>query len=256
MDLFAPGTATTMILLGFRTGGVVLVAPVFASRTVPPMVRAGLVVVLTVLLHPVATKGAVPAGISPAAAITETLIGFAIGLGAAVLVGAMEAMGDLLAVQIGLSGAAALDPMTNASVPVLGQMAHLFAITLLLALDGHLVMLRALADSLALLPVGGELNLAAAMAAMVAQGSTLFVLGLTFAAPVVAAVLLANVALAVLGRAAPQLNVITVAFPIQIGLGLFVFASTIPLIGAFFTGWVPVYDGMLGGVLAAFLGGR
>jgi flagellar biosynthesis protein FliR len=186
------------------------------------------------------------------------MIGLAIGLGAAILIGAAEAMGDLLAVQIGLSGASALDPLTNISVPVLGQFANLFAVTLMLSVDGHLVMLGALARSLQLLPVGGEVNMAAGASSMVAMGSTLFVIGLRFAAPVLATVLLANVAMAILTRAAPQLNILSIAFPIQIAVGLFAFAATIPAIGTFYLGWNGVYNDMVGHVIESFsrAGGR
>jgi flagellar biosynthetic protein FliR len=106
--------------------------------------------------------------------------------------------------------------------------------------------------------MGVPLDLSAGVATMIGWGSSLFVLGARFAAPVIAAVLLANVALAILGRAAPQLNILTVAFPIQIGLGLLVLAGSLPLIASFFTGWDVVYDGMLGQALGAFLpeGGR
>jgi flagellar biosynthesis protein FliR len=256
VDLLAPSAPQALVLLGCRVGGLLLVAPVFASRTVPTMVRMSLLVVLTVLLHPVAlgAAGAAAVALTPRAALAETLIGFSIGLGAAVLVGAAEAMGDLLAVQIGLSGAASLDPLTQHSVPVLGQFANLFAITLLLSLDAHLVMLDALVESLRLLPLSSEVDLRAGMAAMVSLGSTLFLLGVRFAAPVIAVVLLANVALAILGRAAPQLNILSVAFPVQIGLGLLAFAATIPLIATFFVGWTTAYDGMLAHVLGALAG--
>jgi flagellar biosynthesis protein FliR len=259
VDLFSPSAAPVLALLGFRLGGLVLIAPIFSSRVVPMSLKAGLIVLLTALMHPVAMASA--AGgvrINPSTALTETLIGFAIGLGVALIVGAAEAMGDLLAVQIGLSGAAALDPLTSHSVPVLGTFASLFAVTLLLSLDAHLVMLGAIGDSLELLPVGVPLELSAGIATMVTWGSTLFAVAVRLAAPVIATVLLANVALAVLGRAAPQLNVLAVAFPIQIGLGLLVFAASIPLIGAFFTGWAVIHDGMLGQVLEAFApsGGR
>ncbi|MEX2584036.1 MAG: flagellar biosynthetic protein FliR [Gemmatimonadota bacterium] len=253
MDIFAPSAAPVLALLGFRLGGLVLIAPVFSSRTVPNMLKAGIIVLLATLLHPVAMASAAQGvRITPAVAMTETLIGFSIGLGVALMVGAAEAMGDLLAVQIGVSGAAALDPLTSHSVPVLGTFASLFAITLLLSLDAHLVMLGAVGDSLSLLPIGVPLDLRAGLATMAGWGSMLFLLGVRFAAPVIATVLLANVALAVLGRAAPQLNVLAVAFPIQIGIGLLVFAASIPLIGAFFNGWATVHDSMLGQVLEAF----
>lgn len=258
LDLLTTGSMSTLVLLAARMGGLMLVAPVFASRTVPVMVRTSMLVVLSWLLFPVAVSvGGAPV-ISPATALAETLIGFAIGLGAAVAVGAAEAMGDLLAVHIGLSGAAALDPLTNQSVPVLGQFANLFAIAVLLSVDAHVLMLDAMAASLRYIPIGSPIDAPRGMAAMVSLGSVLFLLGLRFAAPVLAAVLLANVALAVLSRIAPQLNVLSVAFPIQIGLGLFAFAASIPLIAVFFSNWTSFYDGTLTHLLGAFAtgGGR
>lgn len=255
VELLGPATTGTLVLLAARMGGLLLVAPVFASRTVPVMVRTSLLVVFTWMLFPVAVSvGGVSPVISPATAFAETLIGFAIGLGAAVVVGAAEAMGDLLAVHIGLSGAAALDPLTNQSVPVLGQFASLFAVAVLLSVNAHVMMLDAMAASLRYLPVGGVVDAPRGMAAMVASGSTLFALGLRFAAPVLAAVLLANVALAVLSRIAPQLNMLSVAFPIQIGLGLLAFAAAIPLIATFFAGWNGFYDASLTHLLGALAG--
>jgi flagellar biosynthesis protein FliR len=149
MDLFAPGSAATAVLVGARVGGVLLIAPVFSSRTVPMMLRTGLLVLLVLLIHPVAlaAPGAEPV-LTAATLAAETLIGFAIGLGAALFVGAAEAAGDLLAVQMGLSGAASLDPLTMHSVPVLGQFCSLFAVTLMLAVEGHLLMIDSLAASL------------------------------------------------------------------------------------------------------------
>jgi len=118
--------------------------------------------------------------------------------------------------------------------------------------NGHLIMLEALASSLRLLPVGGEVQMADGAASMVTMGSTLFVLGVRFAAPVLATVLLANVALGVLTRAAPALNVLSVAFPLQIAVGLFALAATIPAIGAFYLGFDEVYGEMVGRVFTVF----
>ena len=162
-----------------------------------------------------------------------------------------------MAVQMGLSGAASLDPMTELSVPVLGQFTALFAVTLLLAVDGHLIMIDSLAASMSLLPIGTPIEVEAGLAAMVAQGSSLFMLGLRFAAPVVAVVLIANAALAVLGRAAPQLNNLAVAFPLQIGVGLLALAASVPLLATFFAGWAGEYDGTLVRLFSAMQpGGR
>lgn len=252
LDLFSPGTAPLLALFGARVSGLLLVAPVFSSRTVPTMVKAGMAVLFTMLLAPAA--GAHVAGVpalTPASILGEVLVGFAIGLGAALLVGAAEAAGELMAIQIGLSGAAILDPVSNANVPALGTLMQLTALALLLGLDLHLVMLDAVAASARLIPVGSPVDAASGMRGMVEAGSTLFVLGLRFAAPVVAAVLIANVALAVLSKAAPQLNVLQVAFPIQIAIGLAALAASIPLVATFFAGWTGPYDGLVGRVLEA-----
>lgn len=255
MDIFAPGAATTLVLLSFRVGGMMLIAPMFTSQVIPMMVKAGLLVTLTWLMHPVAMAHAGAVELTPETALAEAVIGFAIGFGAAILVGAAEAMGDLLAVNTGLSGAAALDPLTNHSVPVLGQFANLFAVALLLSVNAHLVMLEAIGATLRMLPVGGTIHMQAGVGAMIATASNLFYYGLRFAAPVIAVIMLANVAMAVLGRVAPQLNILAVAFPVQIGLGLFAFAATIPLIATFFIGWTGPYGAMVDRVLSAFSGG-
>jgi len=256
MELLAPTSVATLVLLVFRVGGVVLAAPVFSAKMLSVPLKTSIVVVLSWLLHPMAL-GAVGSEVrlTTGHVLTEMMVGLAMGLGAAVLIGAAEAMGDLLAVHIGLSGAASLDPLTNVSVAVLGQFANLFAVTLMLSVDGHLVMLGALAKSLQMIPVGSDPNLAAGASAMVAMGSSLFVIGLRLAAPVLATVLLANVALAILTRAAPQLNILSIAFPIQIAVGLFAFAATIPAIGTFYLGWNGVYNDLIGHGRAAFMGG-
>ena len=254
-DLFAPGSPQTLVLLAARVGGLVLVAPVFSTKAVPVMVKTGIIVLLTALLQPMAlAQVTVVPRITPETFIGESLVGFGLGLGAALLVGAASVAGDLMGLQIGLSGAAILDPTNNSSENVLGVFTNLFAMTLLLAVDAHLVMIDAVARSVHMIPVGSGLH-AEGLRAMVRAASVLFALGLQFAAPVVAAVLVANTALAILSRAAPQLNVLSVAFPVQIGIGLIGLSASIPFIGAFYHGWTGVYYDTLDHVFAAFTHG-
>jgi flagellar biosynthetic protein FliR len=252
-DLFAPGSAEALVLMGARVTGLLFIAPVFSSTQVPKMVRAGLTVLFTVLMEPVALASAhgIPAITAPAV-MTEILVGFAIGWSAAIVIGAAQAAGDVMTTQIGLSGAALMDPISNTTVGVLGSFTQLFALTMMLAMNGHLVMLDALSASVRAIPVGTPLNVQAGLATMVSLGGTLFVIGLRFAAPVIAAVLVANVALAVLSRAAPQLNILSVAFPVQIGVGLFALVASLPFLATWFTDWTAGYDGLLTHVMQGF----
>lgn len=256
-DLFAAGYPQALVLLAVRVTGLLLVAPMYSAKTIPVAVRTAVLLLLTVLLAPVAWQGAGSAAatlqLSPAAAATELLVGLALGLGAALLVGAVELAGDLVTTTTGLSGAALIDPLNGTTSSVLTQFAQLFAVTVLLALDGHLVMLDALAASLRELPVGATVDLRAGLAALVANGATLFVLGLRFAAPVIAATLLGNVALAVLTRAAPQLNVFSIAFPVQIAIGLAALVATLAFVATWFTGWSGHYAGALEALFAGLL---
>ncbi|HLU24489.1 MAG: hypothetical protein DIU79_07255 [Actinobacteria bacterium] len=259
-DPFSPGTLATAALLSARVGGLLLVAPIFSGRPVPYMLRAALLVVLTVLLLPLGLAGATAGGaapsVTPATLMAETLVGFAVGLGAAVLVGAAEVAGDLLSIHMGLSGAMLLDPMTQHSVPILSEFTRFFAVAVFLSLNGHVLMLEALAATVEWAPVGGPVDGAAGAWEMVSLGSRLFVHGLQFAAPVTAAVLVSNVALGILARAVPQMNMLMVAFPVQIGIGLLTLAVALPLIGTTFLLWPDAYEAMVTRILDALIGGR
>ncbi len=238
-DLFAPGTASALVLVALRVGGLLLVAPVWSARTVPMRLRTACLVIFAVFLLPTAIASA-PAGgvvITPTAFLAETFIGFAIGLAGAIIIAGAEAAGDMLSISIGLSGAAIFNPMNGGQTMVLGQFMQLFALTLLLTAGGHVIMLEALADTFRVLPIGGAVNLADGARALADTGTTIFASALKFAAPVLGAIMITNVSLGVLSRAAPQLNIFTVAFPLQIGIGMLVLAMTLAVIATAISQW-------------------
>ncbi len=255
-DLLAPGFGQTLVLVALRVSGLLLIAPVFAAKTVPASVRTVLILLLTVVLAPAAYSASHGAAqLTPATFLTELLVGFAIGLGGAVLVGAAEVAGDLMSTAMGLSGATLLDPLTGGSSGLLAQLAQLFAVTVLLTVDGHLVMLDALAASAREVPVGSPLELQRGAAAMLSTGGQLFLLGLRFAAPVIAASLIGNVALAILTRAAPQLNVLTVAFPIQIALGLTAMVASLAFLATYVSDWPLAFESTIARIFGALAPG-
>jgi flagellar biosynthetic protein FliR len=252
LDLFAPGAGDAIVLAGTRVTGLMIIAPSLSSTIIPHRMRAGIVIALTLLLTPVAMGATRQPHITAAALASELLIGFSLGFGAAILVGAAEQAGDAMAVQTGLSGIAILDPMAAEPLPVVGSFLRLFAITLLLTLNLHTVMISTLAESLHAVPLGAALNLANGIHATLSLGGTMFALGVRFAAPVIAVILIVNVSLAVMGRAAPQLNVLSVAFPIQIAVGLFTLAAALPAMASFLGGWDSVYHGMVSRAVGGF----
>ncbi len=246
--LMTPAEAAVTGLLALRVSAVVWTAPLFSSRAVPATLKSALTVLLVVALWPVARALAPDAQFTAAGVATELTVGVALGLGAAIFVGAAESAGDMLAVQMGLSGANVVDPMSATQLPVLGHFLGLFVTALILAGGGHLVILEGLAASHALVPSGAPLR-AEGVSGIVSLGATLLWIGLRIAAPVIAAMILGNVALGVLARTVPQLNVLMVAFPMQIGIGLFVLAAALPLVASAFAGWGGDYTELAGGLL-------
>ncbi len=246
-DFFAPGAAAAFVLTALRVGGLVLVAPAWSAKSVPMKLRTAVLVIFAVILLPAASASAnLPLlRITPAAFLTESVIGMVIGLAAATIVAGAEFAGELITTSSGLSGAAIFNPMDNSQSSLLTSFMQLMATVLLVIGGGHLLMLRAVAESFQAMPLGADVNIGAGMGAFVPTAKVIFVTGLQFSAPVIAAVFVTNLALAILGRAAPQLQVMSLAFPLQIGVGLLTFAGSIALVAHVVIDWTPGFAATL-----------
>jgi flagellar biosynthetic protein FliR len=240
LNPFEAGPAAAFALFATRVGGIMLIAPVYSARTVPVAVRTALVVLITAALAP-SLLNAVSPVVTPLTFATELLIGFAIGFGAALVVGAAEVAGDILSLQGGLNGAGTLDPLTGLQSHALGDFLKMMTITLLLVGGGHILMLEALADSVFILPPGEAVAAADGLYAMARMGASLFTIGIQIAAPVMAAVFVGNLAMGVLARTAPQVQVFMLAYPLQIVIGLSVLMLSLPLLGVTMGGWSERY---------------
>jgi flagellar biosynthesis protein FliR len=223
-------------LISIRLGVVMMMAPMFSAQAISRGVRAGLMLLLVVVLVPV-TRDATHAALTPAVIAGELLAGAIIGIGAAIVVAAAELAGDVIATQSGLSGASSLDPMTNASTPTVSQFMNLLVVALLFAARAHVTMIESVARSLQVMPIGSVALSEYGLRHLIDEMPALFVLGLRFAAPVIAVVLLANVAMGALAKAAPQLNVFMLVYPVQIALGLAVLAAALPFVALVLNGW-------------------
>ena len=117
-------------------------------------------------------------------------------------------------------------------------------------IGGHLVLLRGLADSLQTLPPGSPMDLSGGQDAALAMGS-LFRCAVRAAAPVMVTLLLANLALAFLSRAVPQINTMMVSFPVSIGIGLLMIGAALPFVASTLEGWVHQLPGSVDALVGA-----
>lgn len=244
----------TFVLLTGRLGGLFITAPAWSGTTMPRMIRTALTVVLAVLLLPMAPAAAMPERVLdlPLPMAAEIAIGLVIGLTAAVLVQGVGLAGEVISMQMGLSIAPALAPVPELEVVGIGPISTALAILIYLSLGGHLILLRALADSLHTLPPGAGIVFTGGGPVAAALAGQLFSCGASVAAPVMVTLLLTNLALAMLGRAVPQLNVMMVSFPLTIGVGLLMYAVSLPNVSSVVARWVQELPGSVDGMLAPF----
>ncbi|MDX2185051.1 MAG: flagellar biosynthetic protein FliR [Gemmatimonadaceae bacterium] len=252
--LFAPGGTDSLLLVFCRVTGLMLLAPTFSAKQVPAQVKVILTVLFTLLVWPVA-RAAAPGALTLTAAMVlgDVMIGMVLGLAVALILGAAEMAGEVIGMQAGLSGAASIDPVTFTQTPTMGTFIRLLTLTLLLSMDLHLVLLDGLAASLKAVPLGTPLAIGAGAKAMANSAGALFVSALQIAAPVIVSVLVLNVSLGLMTKAAPQLQVMSIAFPVQTGLGLVVLGGALPFFAAWLNGWRGTYDGTVDRLLTAFV---
>jgi flagellar biosynthetic protein FliR len=252
LNPFEPGPAAGLALFATRMGGLMLVAPVYSAKTVPGAVRTAVVVILTIALAPaLLARGGPPPVVGAVTLVSELLIGVALGIGVAVFIGAAEVAGDVISLQTGLSGAGSLDPLTQLQSQTLSDFLKMLVTTLWLAVGGHLIVLEVLADSATMLPPGEPIAARNGLFALIQLGTLLFAMGLQIAAPVVAAVFAGNVAMGVLARTAPQLQVFMLAYPLQIAIGVTVLALSLPFLGVTVGGWPEQYRSVVANLFDA-----
>ncbi|RMF77321.1 MAG: type III secretion protein, partial [Nitrospirae bacterium] len=179
------------------------------------------------------------------------VVGALIGFVVAALFAGVQLAGQAVAAQMGFAAASQFDPMTHANSMVVGQFQFVVAALVFFALGGHLRVVEALAASFARIPPGAGRLGGAAVEQVFELTAGVFVAAACIAAPVIAAMLLTNVGLAILARTLPQMNVFLVAFPLQIGVGLAALALTVPLLAAWVGRGVAGMEGRFLHLLAA-----
>ncbi len=233
MTLDAALPALLALLLGaVRSAAWLMISPPFNTRMIPAPVKGALAMALSVLLSTqiAPTLPNPTAGFLAVAAVTEVVIGAALGFVVQVLFTAVQMAGDLIDVTGGFSLQPAYDPLAMTQNSSVGRLHYLLAITLLFTSGGHLLIVKGFATSYVGLPVGGDVPTDQIAAVVVQAFSMMFLAALQIAGPMVAVLLLADVALALLSRAAPALNIFAFGFPVKILLTLTMLGLTFPLL--------------------------
>ena len=222
-----------LLLLFSRVSGIFSTAPLFGSRNIPVAAKVGVSGVLTLLLLPLVEGAAgLDIRLTPlffaGEVVKELLIGLAIGFVASLFFSAIQMSGQFLDTQIGFGIVNIFDVHSGQQVPLMGNFQYMLALLLFLTLDLHHVVIQALFDSYQWLPLLGKPAFINTIDFMIRATGHMLVIALQLAMPVILVTLLSDIALGILARTMPQLNIFVVGIPLKISLGVFMMGLAMP----------------------------
>jgi flagellar biosynthetic protein FliR len=254
IPMVSPEQVGAFLFVFLRMTAMVAVLPVFGDRPVLLRVRGGLSLILAFLVFPFADAG-------PVAALAENLVSLVVSMAAEVLVGVVlgfavrcvfagiQYAGELAGIQMGFSVASVIDPVTGNQESIIANFQYLMALVVFLAVNGHHSLFLAVNESFRIIPLGG-ISVSGPLVQTIFEWTRgVFVVAVKIGAPVMAALLFTNVALGIVARTVPQINIFIVGFPLQIAVGLLFLGLSVPVFVAIAGRLFARFPGELGAVL-------
>jgi len=224
-----------------RIGAMLMAAPIFNIRQIPVRFRMLLAVLVTLLVQPVLPAVPMVSVFSTDAlliAAQQIIIGVALGFLMQMAFQALIFGGQVMAYSMGLGFANMMDPTNGVQVPVVAQFWLILAMLAFVMMNGHLVLISAIVDTFTVLPIATDGLSRAGMWELISWASRMFAAGVLMAMPVIISLLLINIGMGVVSRAAPQLNIFAIGFPITLMMGFLLIWMTLPQVMNSFGGLV------------------
>lgn len=214
-----------------RILGLFAVAPLFGNRSIPQRVKVAMGLLLSVIIAPLIPSVPTVDPMSMTGFLIlaqQFVIGLAMGFAMRIIFAAVEMAGELMGLTMGLGFATFFDPVSQGRSSSISQFLGLLMIMLFLVTDTHLMLLAVLVESFTTMPISTEPMGVASFYKLVIWGGEIFAAGTQLALPIIAALLITNIALGILTRAAPQLNLFAIGFPLTLGIGFIVLTLALP----------------------------
>ncbi len=255
MDIFnIPAVTILSFLLTFmRVSIVMFLLPVFSSERVPMQVKAAITIVFTLGIWP---QLSLPGTAMPAHPfdililfINELILGLVLGMCINFVFMGIQAGGELFGFQMGFSMISFADPLTGNQTGITAFFLWMVAILTFLALDGHLYMIQAFSLSFHLIPAGGLVLGEMLLTEVLNLSTQIFIVALKIAAPVMVALFMVELALALVSRTSPQVNIMDIGFPVKIGTGFFFLGTLLVMMSEYMSNYITTLDDMLANIM-------
>lgn len=217
---------TVFLLIFVRVSAFFVTMPLFSYRTIPAFYRIGFAFFLAWLMYySIDVHGFEINGKYFMLLIKEAIVGLFIGFVAYLILAAIQIAGGFIDFQMGFAIANVIDPQTGTQSPLMGQYLYSFGLLLLLALNGHHIILDGIFFSYQFIPIDQAIfpfGDASVVDFILHTFSKMFVIAFQMSIPVVATIFLVDVALGIIARTVPQLNIFVVGFPVKIAVSFIV----------------------------------
>jgi flagellar biosynthetic protein FliR len=234
LNTISPAQFKMFILVLIRVSVILQMFPIFGTQMLPPMVKAGLALVISLGL--VSAVGVDPTRFPDSTVsflilmVSELIIGAILGLTVRLFFAAVQLAGQLISFQMGFAMINVIDPATGGQVSILDQIGYWVALLVFLLLGGHHIMIYAISESFQLIDMGTISLKKELLVKFVALSSDIFIISLKIGAPGIVALLFVSTAFGLCAKFSPQMNILIAAFPVKIIVGLFFFGITLQII--------------------------
>jgi flagellar biosynthetic protein FliR len=228
--------ALLFTFLFLRIGTIFIMIPAIGERTVPLRVKGGVAILISLLLLPIVdvklpdlhSESEAEIFLLVIAMCSEVMIGIVIGFATKIIFTGIRFAGEMIGIQIGFSIVNVIDPISSTQVSVISEFLYLIALLVYLAVDAHHTFILAIADSYRFVSPFAYHFSGSLMQYILLFSKELFVTAIKISAPVMAVLFFTNVALGIVARTVPQINIFIVGFPLQIAVGLTIFGLMSP----------------------------
>ncbi|MCG8549263.1 MAG: flagellar biosynthetic protein FliR [Desulfobacterales bacterium] len=234
LDLIDPVRFRIFMLALARVSVFLFLFPIFGSNIILSQLKMALALVLTLLFYTVVPvdPARFPEDVPTFGLMlgAEILVGLTLGLCLRIFFAGIQMAGQVIGFEIGFAMINVMDPQSGENVTIMDQIGYWVSLVIFLILNGHHIIIMSMVDSFDLVPVGGFVMHSALTPRLLEVGAGLFVTAIKVGAPVIAALTFVNTGFGLIAKFSPQTNVMIVAFPVKIAVGLILFSMTLPII--------------------------
>ena len=247
---------TLLLLIFMRMSGCVMFNPILGRRNLPTIFQVGLTLMLTLFTYPLVPAQALEIGsflVFFVVAIKELLIGFIIGFIIQMFMSIIQVSGEMIDMQLGISMSKVYDPSSNVSMPLSASYINIMFILIFFAANGHLTLIQIFTKLCTILPYGDQLVNPSVYQNLVSMFSLILVYAVKISLPVLAAEFITEIAVGLVMRAVPQIDVFTVSIQLKVIIGFAVILIMVPPLATFLERLINLMFDNISHIFSAFV---